>query len=129
MLFPEANQQPAAERDRARSLAILWQVRHNLAHNVGVLTHSDAMKFRMLTNGPVAADCRLSPSTEDLRYLKRFLSETAIHTNQRVGTRLAQILEAFHLADPTLFDGQLMANHVSQRFAFSVTIHGFTGVV
>src|SRR5207249_4993708 len=88
-LFPEANQPPNAERDRAKTLAILWQMRHNLAHNVGVMTHSDSMKFRMLINGPVMADRRLSPSTEDLRFVKRFLSETATHTNERVGTRLA----------------------------------------
>ena len=129
LLFPDANQQPHAERDRARTLAILWQMRHNLAHNVGCMTHSDSMKFRMLVNGPVAADRRLSPSTDDLRHVKRFLSETAAHTNQRVGTRLAQLLEEFHVADPALFDAQLTANQVSQRFAFSVTIHGCVGVL
>ncbi len=129
LLFPEATQQPVAERDRARSLAILWQVRHNLAHNVGVITHSDAMKFRMLINAPVAADCRLSPSTEDLRYVKRFLTETALHTNQRVGSRLAQLLDGFHQVDPTLFDAQVKANELSQRLTFSVTINGRVGVV
>lgn len=128
-LFPEANQPPVAERDRAKTLAILWQIRHNLAHNVGVLTHSDSMKFRLLLQGPVAADRRLSPTSQDLRYVKRFLSETAIHTNQRVGLRLAQLLEEFHLADPALFDGQSKANEVSRRFAFSVTIHGHVGVL
>src|SRR5207245_4329216 len=30
LLFPEPNQPPNAERDRARTLAILWQMRHNL---------------------------------------------------------------------------------------------------
>jgi hypothetical protein len=124
LLFPETNQQPAAERDRARSLAILWQMRHNLAHNVGVMTHSDSMKFRMLTQGPIVADCRLSPSTEDVRYVKRFLSETAVHVNRRVGTRLAALLEMFHVADPLLFGAQDNANQVSRQFAFPLTIAG-----
>ena len=128
-LFPGPDQAPVAERARSATLAILWQIRHNLAHNVGVMTHSDSMKFRVLIRGPVAADRRLSPTTEDLRYVKRFLAETATHTNQRVGRRLAALLEGFHAADPGLFDAQATANAVSRRFAFSVTINGHPGVV
>jgi hypothetical protein len=127
LLFPEPNQPPPAERDRAKTLAILWQMRHNLAHNVGVMTHSDSMKFRMLINGPVTAESRLSPTTEDLRYVKRFLSETAAQTNQRVGLRLAQLLDSFHGADPTLFDAQDKANQASRRLALTLTIGGCTG--
>ena len=128
-LFPQANQQPATERDRAATLAILWQVRHNLAHNVGVLTHSDAMKFRLLIGGPVAADRRLAPTADDLKYVKRFLKETADRTNERVGQRLAHLLGLIHAADPALFDAQAKANDVSQRFTFSVTINGHVGVL
>jgi hypothetical protein len=128
-LFPQANQQPAAERDRAATLAILWQIRHNLAHNVGVMTRSDSMKFRVLIGAPVAADRQLSPSADDLRHAKRFLTETACRTNERVGRRVAQRLEGFHVADPALFDAQATANEVSQRFALSLTIHGHTGVI
>jgi hypothetical protein len=127
-LFPGPTQQPAAERDRATTLSILWQLRHNSAHNVGILTHSDSMKFRVLIGGPVAADRRLSPSTEDLRYVKRFLSETAAGANQRVGTRLAELLGAFHAANPTLFDAQEKANEISRCFAYAVTVHGRVGV-
>jgi hypothetical protein len=127
-LFPGPDQAPAGERARAATLAILWQIRNNLAHNVGVLTHSDSMKFRVLIRGPVTADRRLSPTTEDLRYVKRFLSETAVYTNHRVGTRLAALLEAFHAADPTLFDAQAKADEISRQFAFSLTIHGHVGV-
>jgi hypothetical protein len=128
-LFPGPDQAPVAERERAATLAILWQIRHNLAHNVGVLTHSDSMKFRVLIRGPVAAVRRLSPTSEDLRFVKRFLSETATHTNRRVGTRLATLLGSFHAADPGLFDAQATANTVSQRFAFPVTINGHVGVL
>ncbi len=128
-LFPDASQPPVAERDRAATLAIIWQVRHNLAHNVGVLTHSDAMKFRVLVGQPVATDRRLAPFTEDLRYVKRFLSETATRTNERVARRLAVILGTLHVADPTIFDAQPTANQLSKRFGYAVTINGHVGVV
>lgn len=127
-MFPQSNQQPAAERDRAATLAIMWQIRHNLAHNVGVITHSDSVKFQVLTRGPVAAGRRLFPSMDDLRYVKRFLSETAARTNQRVGIRLAELLTGFHTADPTLFDARARANEVSERFVLPVTINGRIGV-
>jgi len=127
-LFPGSGQGTAPQIQRAATLAILWQIRHNLAHNVGVMTHSDSMKLRMLIRGSVESDRRLSPTTDDLRYVKRFLSETATDVNQRVGTRLAGILEGFHVADPALFDAQTRANELSQRFAFSLTINGHVGI-
>ncbi|MBI3465902.1 MAG: hypothetical protein HY000_23035 [Planctomycetes bacterium] len=129
MLFPGPTSRPAAERDRAATLAVLWQMRHSLAHNVGVLTHSDSMRFRVLVGGHVSADRRLSPSRQDLRYVKRFLSETALHTNRRVVTRLADLLTKFHSADPTLFDAQKKADEVSRRFDLSATIAGRVGVL
>jgi hypothetical protein len=126
-LFPGPGQGTKPQQQRAATLAILWQIRHNLAHNVGVMTHSDAMKLRMLVGGPVPSDCRLAPTTDDLRYVKRFLSETATDVNQRVGNRLAVLLTIFQQADSTLFDAQARANEVSQQFAFPVTISGRAG--
>ncbi len=128
-LFPQANQQPAAERPRAATLAILWQIRHNLAHNVGVITHSDAMRFRALVGGAVEPERRLSPADDDLRYAKRFLSEAATRTNERVGRRLAQLLGELHAGDAGLFDAQARADEVSRRFTFPVTINGHVGLV
>jgi hypothetical protein len=128
-LFPKANENPAAERSRAASLAILWQIRHDLAHNVGVITQSDAIKLRVLVGGPVDADRRLAPTDNDLRYVKRFLSESANRTNERVGNRLAILLTAFHTVDATLFNAQDIANEVSQRFMLPLTINGNVGVL
>ena len=126
-LFPEGNQPPRIEQERSRTLAILWQLRHSCAHNLGVITNSDSMKFRLLIGGTVPTNCRLSPSTDDLRFVKRFLSETVEKTNQRIGDRLALVLEHFHKADATLFDAKAKADEVSQRFAFPVTIAGCGG--
>ena len=60
--------------------------------------------------------------------MKRFLFQTATDANQRVGTRLAVLLESFHQADAALFDAQANANDVSRCFAFPVAISGHAGV-
>lgn len=44
---------PAAERERYETLGILWQLRHTIVHNVGVVTQSDAIKLRLLVRGAV----------------------------------------------------------------------------
>ena len=128
-LYPQSNHLPVSERPRASTLAVLWQIRHNLAHHVGVLTLSDSMKLRILSGGPVAVNCRLSPSADDIRFVKRFLSETAASTNRRVGFQLAAILTEFHRADPTLFAAQLKANELAQKLTIAVTVDGFAGVI
>ncbi|HKI34998.1 MAG TPA: hypothetical protein VKA46_24290 [Gemmataceae bacterium] len=128
-LFPKPNQGPAEERDRAKTLAILWQLRHNLAHNVGALTHSDAMKFRLLIGSHVTAEHSLVPTRDDLRFVGRFLSETALRTNERIGLRLATLLTALHQGDATLFDAQDTADEVSRRFNRSLAIDGCAGVL
>jgi len=83
-LFPEENQPPRGERDRARSLSILWQVRHTITHNVGVITGSDAGKFKMLVKSDVESSRILTPKNHDIISVKRFLSETAQSVNQRI---------------------------------------------
>ena len=89
------------------------------------MTHSDSMKFRVLVGVPVRPDRWLCPAANDLRDAKRFLTETAnSNTNQRVGTRLAVLLGAFHATDPTLFPAQEKADEISQRFAIVLTING-----
>ena len=82
-----------------------------------------------LLKQPVHANRRLAPSSDDLRYVKRFLWETAFRTNQRVGKRLAELMEWLHVADPAIFDAQAVANQISQRFGFAVTVNGRVGVV
>ncbi len=127
-LFPSPNDKPIAVRERSATLAILWQVRHNLAHNLGVITHSDAKRFRVMIGGPVENDCRLAPDTEDLRHIKRFLSESAEQVNIRVGKRLAELLTAYHASDLGLFDAKSEADALSRRLDFSVTIDGQAGI-
>jgi hypothetical protein len=99
-LVPARNQGkgPSKEKqeNRAATLAIFWQLRHNLTHNSGVLTGSDSMKLRVLTKRPVEKGRILVPTEGDLRHVKRFFSETADDINNRVGIQLAELLTAVH---------------------------------
>lgn len=130
-LFPLRNQPPQGERERASTLAILWQVRHNIAHNVGFLTGSDTGKLRLLLEGKgtVEAEKVLRPTLSDLRYVKRFLLDAATNTNTRVGNRLAALLTEIHTDNNTLFTPQEGADRVSKRFGNSLTVAGAAGVV
>jgi hypothetical protein len=128
-LFPEENQQPQAERVRSRTLAILWQMRHTISHNVGVITGSDAGKFKMLVKTGVESSRILNPTTRDVIYVKRFLVETAESVNLRVGNRLAEVLTALHFENPALFDPVEKANSLSKELGFAVTINGTVGVL
>lgn len=128
-LFPKQNQQPAAERGRYETLSIVWQLRHTVVHNVGVITQSDALKLRLLVKEPVESPRLLTPTEIDLRYLKRFLDETAIRSNARIGERLAELLSAIHAGNPVLFTPQEMADRVSQTFGTALTVAGAIGSV
>lgn len=128
-LFPEENQSPPSERERARTLAILWQMRHTISHNVGVITGSDAGKFKMLVKRGVESNRILSPATRDIIYVKRFLVETAESVNLRVGGRLAEVLTALHSENPALFDPAEKANSLPKELGFAVTINGTVGAL
>ena len=70
----------------------------------------------------------LAPTRDDLRYLKRFLDETADRSNTRIGQRLAELLTTLHAADPTLFLAQDMADAVTRTFGCSLNVAGMAGV-
>src|SRR5439155_7356061 len=88
-LFPKL---PAPERENYDTLGLVWQLRHTIVHNVGVITQSDAIKLRLLVKSPVAPLRVLVPTRDDVRYLQRFLDETALRSNVRIGKRLAELL-------------------------------------
>ena len=56
--------------------------RHTITHNVGVITGSDAGKFKMLVKADVESSRILNPGNHDIIYVKRFLSETAQSVNR-----------------------------------------------
>lgn len=124
LLFPK---QPAADRERYDTLSTLWQLRHTIVHNVGVITQSDAIKLRLLVRKAVPSMQVLSPTRDDIRYLKRFLDETTYHCNHRIGERLATLLSAIHVTDPGLFVAQEIADSVSCTFGLALTVDGVVG--
>jgi hypothetical protein len=126
LLFPR---QPAAERERYETISLIWQLRHTVVHNVGVITQSDAIKLRLLVRAAVPPMQVLAPTRDDVRYLKRFLDETAQRCNQRIGERLAELLTAIHTTDPGLFVPQTMADAVTRGFGFVLTVAGVAGTL
>jgi hypothetical protein len=125
-LFPK---QPAAERERYDTLAFIWQLRHTVVHNVGVITRSDAIKLRLLVRAAVPQMQVIAPTRDDIRYLKRFLGETAERCNRRIGKRLAGLLTAIHATDPGLFVPQEAADAVTRTFGFVLTVGGAAGTL
>jgi hypothetical protein len=126
LLFPK---QPVIERERYETLNIVWQLRHTIVHNVGVVTQSDAIKFRLLVRSPVSAMQVLAPTRDDIRFLKRFLDETAGRCNRRIGERLAELLTGILAGDPGLFVAQEMADAITRTFGFILTIAGAAGTL
>ena len=128
-LFPIGKEKQESERERAKTLSILWQVRHNITHNSGYLTDADAKKITLLAKTSIEGGNALCPTLHDLRYVKQFLVETAKHTNDRIATRLAKLLTELHRDDNSLFDAQEMADQVSQKFQQPLVVAGIPGMV
>ncbi|MDB5305841.1 MAG: hypothetical protein JWO38_43 [Gemmataceae bacterium] len=120
-LFP---MQPQVERARYDTLQLVWQLRHTVVHNVGVITQSDAVKLRVLSRTRVEPLRVLVPTDQDLEYLLRFVDMTATETNRRVAERLAELLTRIHAADPLLIDPTERAGHLTRKFRVSVTVAG-----
>lgn len=128
-LFPKQGQQPLDEQWRFETLSIIWQLRHTLVHNVGLITRSDAIKLRLLAKRDVKPLRLFTPNSEDLRYIKQFLDETAVRCNQRIGERLAELLTTLYTDNPILFAPKEMADRLSNSFGFVLTVAGVSGTV
>src|SRR5438552_2392106 len=76
----------------------------------------DGVKLRLWAKEAVVAPRLLTPTRNDLNYLKRFLDETANDCNQRIGDRLAQLLTSILPTAPIWVTPQAMANRVTAIF-------------
>lgn len=121
LLLPK---QPAVEGERYETLQLVWQLRHSVVHNVGVVTETDAVKLRVLSRHRVPAPRVLVPTVHDMDYLGRFLQETATRCNGRVAERLAELLTRIHADDPTLIDPADRARYLADTFRVPVTVAG-----
>jgi hypothetical protein len=109
---------------RRGTMDILWQLRHSITHNAGVITLSDAAKLRLLRRGYVNAPKVLSLTNGDVWYAKLFLDELAAWSNERVATRLAELLTLLHQDDPTLFVPAERAAELAKVMGIPVKIAG-----
>ena len=128
VLFP-SGKKDSPDRSRSEMLDIVWQLRHTVVHNVGVITQSDAVKFRLMVREQVAAPRFLVPTRDDIRHLKRFLDEAAESCNIRIGTRMAEVLSALFAADPTLFVPKDVADRMTATFGFVLKVAGVDGIL
>jgi hypothetical protein len=128
-LFPKQSQHPAEERWRFEVMGLVWQLRHSAVHNVGVITQSDAFKLRLWAKENVASPRLLTPTLDDVRYLKRFLDETAVLCNTRIGQRLAELLSTLYTATPTLFRRRRMADRITRIFGMELEVAGIKGAL
>jgi len=127
-LFPRGSQGTVEERNEAEAVAVLWQVRHTIVHNTGLLTNSDSLKLGLLIRDSVPAGHVLAPSSDDFRYAKRFLILVAGKFNRRVGERLAEILTGIAQRSPVLLnDPATEASALSETFGFPLNVAGQLG--
>lgn len=115
--------------DAFRIMSVVWQLRHTVVHNVGVLTRSDAAKLRVLAKKQVLSPRVLLSEWDDLRFLRTYLDRQAQDINQRVGNRLAHILTLLYADNPALFIPQDEANSITGKFGFPLTVAGVLGVL
>lgn len=112
---------------RRTSIDILWQLRHSIAHNAGVITRSDAAKLRLLRRGAVDGHKILQLTNGDVWYVKLFLDDLASWANARIAARLAEVLTKIHGDDSTLFVSSDVADALAQLFREKVVVAGAVG--
>lgn len=71
-VFPSQGQAPADERFRHEHMMLIWQLRHTLVHNLGLVTKSDAIKLSLLVKANVEPRKLLRPTKDDLRHISSF---------------------------------------------------------
>jgi hypothetical protein len=128
-LFPKPPQQPIDECWRFEVMTLVWQIRHTTIHNVGIITRSDAVKLSVMAKEEVRPEVLLTPTRDDLGFLKLFLDDTAEVSNKRIAERLAELLTTIHTQAPTLLNPTDVANRVADLFQLPVTVAGITGVL
>ena len=130
-LFPRAiagkkKEEPATLLGRYQAIQTIWQLRHSIVHNSGVVTRADAVKFKKITRRNVDSPRVLAPAHGDVWYVKLYLDETVKLVNTEVGSRLAALLTSLHLEDPSLFEPGAKAQELANTFQESASVNGET---
>jgi hypothetical protein len=125
-IFPLPNQNPNALRGRYELVSLIWQLRHTIAHNSGVITSSDAHKLRLLTRSNIHSPRLLWPTKGDVWCVKLYLDETVELINREVANRLGELLTKIHEDDASLFEPQQKARELAELFEIPATVAGIT---
>lgn len=121
-LFPNATQQPAALRGKSELVALLFQIRHSIVHNAGVITESDAVKFSRLTQQRVSGSKYFWPDRCDVRRVKSFLDELVEIINVEVSKELAELLTTVQADDSPVFEPATKCQQLADLFQTQVQV-------
>ncbi len=115
--FAEGKYQVFPPKTERYSLTeIVWQLRHSIVHNAGVVTRSDALKFQLLTRRSIGAPRLLWPTHADIWYVKLYLDEIVEEINDEVGARLDELMTTLLADNPGLFDAAEKAQSLANLF-------------
>lgn len=112
--------------NRSQLIPAVFQLRHTLVHNLGVITESDATKLRRILQSPIEGNKVLRPSSWNVLQVKKILDEAAKDINGRMATRLAELLEKMHQENYLSVNPALKAQELASLFGVPVTICGHT---
>lgn len=125
-VFPMTKQQGGTADDVVRSQLIpaVFQLRHTLVHNLGVVTESDATKLRQVLKSTIDGGKVLMPSSKNVRQIKRLLDESAKSITQRMALCLASLLSTLHQENHLSIDPASKAQDLASIFRVAVVVCG-----
>lgn len=125
-VFPHGNHNPASLRGKREIVALLFQLRHSIVHNAGVLTKSDAAKLSRLVKDRIEAPRLLWPTKSDVFCVKLFLDDFVETLNREIGTALSILLSDIYSSDQSVFDLPIRTQDLANAFSNPITIAGTT---
>jgi hypothetical protein len=125
-IFPRPQEQPVGLRGNRNAMMTLFQLRHAVVHNAGVLTRSDALKLSRLTKCDVSAPRIVWPDKRDIRCVKLFLDDLTKKIGQEVGSTLGQCLIEHHPSGSCTLEAHKTAKQLANAFQVPITIGGHT---
>jgi hypothetical protein len=126
-VFPMTMQQGTQVAvSRSQLIPAVFQLRHTLVHNLGVITESDATKLRRILQSPIEGNKVLRPSSWNVLQVKKILDEAAKDINGRMAIRLAGLLEKMHQENYLTINPALKAQELVRVFGVPVTMCGHT---
>ena len=108
-------------------LSVLWQLRHSIVHNFGVVTQSDAVKLSRLCKRQINGDVQLDIRRTDFWYVKLFIMEFAEAANSKVHTELQNVLTNHFMTSSDDADKLTKAQEVANLFGITTNVGGQTG--